>query len=175
MELARTDEARTDEAVTVKARVTGVGKDGSRRERTRRTRSLVSGTRASRARRGTTDAGSSIVEAVIVIPVVMVLLLVAVQFALWMHAAQVVQLAASEGDRSARSIGGGAAAGTVSAQAVVDGPGSDVSSPAITVAVLAGDAELLRVSGTATSVLPGLSFAVSASAIGPIQEFRGSE
>ncbi len=46
------------------------------------------------------DAGSSVVEAVIVVPVVMLLLLVAVQFALWMHAVQVAQLAASEGDRS---------------------------------------------------------------------------
>jgi hypothetical protein len=58
---------------------------------------------------------------------------------------------------------------------VVDGPGSDVRSPAISVDVLAGDAELLRVSGTATSIVPGLSFGVSASAVGPIQEFRGSE
>jgi hypothetical protein len=58
---------------------------------------------------------------------------------------------------------------------VVDGPGSDVTSAAITVAVFTGDAELLRVSGVAMSVLPGLSFSVSASAIGPVQEFRGSE
>jgi hypothetical protein len=131
--------------------------------------------RARRSRHLRTDAGSSIVEAVIVIPVVMLLLLVGVQFALWMHAVQVVQLAASEGDRSARSLGGGAAVGVASAQAVVDGPGSDVRSPAISVDVLAGDAELLRVSGTATSIVPGLSFGVSASAVGPIQEFRGSE
>ncbi len=114
-------------------------------------------------------------EAVIVVPVVMLLLLVAVQFALWMHAAQVVQLAASEGDRSARSINGGPAAGTASARAVVDGPGSDVTSSAVTVSVLPGDSEWLQVSGRATSVVPGLSFSVSASAIGPIQEFRSDE
>jgi hypothetical protein len=131
--------------------------------------------RVRRFRRDRTDAGSSIVEAVIVIPVVMLLLLVGVQFALWMHAVQVVQLAASEGDRSARSFGGGAAAGVTSAQTVVDGPGSDVSSSVISVQMLPGDAELLSVSGTATSVLPGLSFGVSASAVGPVQEFRGSE
>ena len=135
----------------------------------------MDGTGATPSRRSRTDAGSSIVEAVIIIPVVMILLLLGVQFALWMHAAQVVQLAASEGDRSARSMGGGAAAGLATAQAVVDGPGSDVSSPAISVAMLAGDAELLRVSGHTTSVIPGLSFSVSASAIGPVQEFRGSE
>jgi len=105
----------------------------------------------------------------------MILLLVGVQFALWMHASQVVQLAASEGDRSARSIGGGPAVGIARAQQVVAGPGSDVTSPSISTAVLPGDAELLRVSGTALSVLPGLSFGVSASAVGPVQRFRASE
>jgi len=116
-----------------------------------------------------------VVEAVIVVPVLMFLLLVAVQFALWMHASQVVQLAASEGDRSARSYPGGAQAGVASAREVVDGPGSDVATANVTVSVLAGDSERLQVSGRATSVLPGISLPVSASAIGPIQEFRGSE
>ena len=128
-----------------------------------------------RAHRALSDRGSSVVEAVIVVPVVMILLLVGVQFALWMHASQVVQLAASEGDRSARSIGGGPAVGIARAQQVVAGPGSDVTSPSISTAVLPGDAELLRVSGTALSVLPGLSFGVSASAVGPVQRFRASE
>lgn len=107
-------------------------------------------------------------------PVVMFLLLVAVQCALWMHAAQVVQLAASEGDRTGRSMGGGQQAGIASARAVVDGPGSNVIGAQVTTSVLPGDALWLHVSGHATSVLPGLSFAVSASAVGPIQQFRGT-
>ena len=126
-------------------------------------------------RRSRSDLGSSIVEAVIVVPVLMLLLLVAVQFTLWMHDNQVVQLAASEGDRAARSIGGGPSAGILSARQVTDGPGSDVTSPSVQVSVLPGDAELLRVSGSAMSIIPGLRFPVSASAIGQIQEFRGSE
>lgn len=121
------------------------------------------------------DEGTSVVEAVLVVPVLMVLLLLAVQFALWTHASQVVQLAASEGDRTARSVGGGPAAGIATAQRVVTGPGSDVVAPTVSTAVLPGDAQLLRVSGSALSVLPGLSFAVSASAIGPIQQFRSTE
>lgn len=121
------------------------------------------------------DRGSSVVEAVIVVPAVMVLLLVGVQFALWMHASQVVQLAASEGDRSARSIGGGPSIGIARARQVVDGPGSDVTSPSITTSALPGDVVLLRVSGAAVSILPGLSFGVSASAVGPVQQFRSSE
>ena len=121
------------------------------------------------------DKGSSVVEGVIVVPVLMLILLVIVQFCLWMHASQVAQLAASEGDRVARSYGGGPAAGAASAQAVLHGPGSNVTSSSVTVAMLPGNSEVLRVTGQATSVLPGMSFTVSASAIGPIQQFRGSE
>jgi len=116
-----------------------------------------------------------VVEAVIVIPIVMVLLLIAVQFALWMHASQVTQLAASEGDRTARSLAGGPSAGVATATAVLTGPGSDVADPHVSTSVLPGESEWLQVSGTATSVLPGLSFAVSASAVGPIQQFRASQ
>jgi len=116
-----------------------------------------------------------VVEAVLVVPVLMVLLLVIVQFCLWMHATQVAQLAASEGDRVARSYGGGPSAGTESARSVLRGPGSDVTGSSVSVAVLAGDSEVLRVTGRSVSVLPGFSFSVSASAIGPIQEFRSSE
>jgi Flp pilus assembly protein TadG len=116
-----------------------------------------------------------VVEAVLLVPVLMLLLLVAVQFCLWMHAAQVAQLAASEGDRVARSYGGGPSAGVDTARQVLQGQGSDVTSPSVRVSVLPSDSEWLRVTGHAVSVVPGLSFAVSASATGPIQEFRSSE
>lgn len=111
---------------------------------------------------------------VLVVPVVMVLFLLAVQLALWAHAAQVTQLAASEGDRVARSVGGGPTAGAAAARAVVRGAGSDLSESSVAVAVLPGDAEQLEVRGHATSILPGLSFPVSATVVGPIQEFRAS-
>ena len=108
-------------------------------------------------------------------PVVMVLLLVCVQVCLWMHAAQVVQVAASEGDRAARAYGGGAPAGRTTARQVLDGPGSDVTDASVTVSVLPGDSAWLRVSGHAVSILPGVSLPVSASATGQIQQFRSSE
>lgn len=115
------------------------------------------------------------VEAVLVVPVLMLVLLVIMQFCLWMHATQVAQLAASEGDQVARSVGGGPAAGVASARAVLDGPGSDVTGSSVVVSVLPGESEWLQVTGRAISIVPGLSFSVSASAIGPIQQFRGSE
>lgn len=121
------------------------------------------------------DGGSVVLEAVLVIPIVMVLLLAVVQFALWSHGVQVAQLAASEGDRTAQAFGSGSAAGLARAEAVLRGPGSDVSAPRVTVATMAGGLVQITVSGDALSILPGISLPVSATQIGAIQEFRPAE
>jgi hypothetical protein len=115
------------------------------------------------------------VEAVLVIPVVMVILFLVVQFALWAHAAQVAQLAASEGDRSAQSLGGSPVAGMSRAKSILQGPGSDLASSNVVVVVIPGDLVRTTVTGRAVTILPGMSLPVSAVQIGPIQEFRGSE
>jgi hypothetical protein len=112
---------------------------------------------------------------VLIVPVIMLILLVVIQLALWAHAAQVAQLAASEGDRSARSAGGGAAAGVNQARLILRGPGSDIASSEASVDVMPGDLARITVTGSAISILPGLSLPVSAVDVGPIQEFRGSE
>jgi hypothetical protein len=110
-----------------------------------------------------------------VVPVLMVILLVVVQLALWAHAAQVVALAASEGDRAARSQGGGAAAGAARARAVIGGSGAGVVASSVASDVLPGDLARVTVIGHAVSIVPGFSLPVSSIDIGPIQEFRGSE
>ncbi len=121
------------------------------------------------------DRGSVAIEAVLVVPVLMVILFLIVQFALWAHAAQVAQLAASEGDRSARSLGGGPAAGVSRAQSILQGPGSGLASSTAVAAVMPGDLVRITVTGRVVAILPGLSLPVSAVQVGPIQEFRGSE
>jgi Flp pilus assembly protein TadG len=128
-----------------------------------------------RYRRHGGDRASVTVEAVLVVPVLMLLLLVVVQFVLWAHAAQVVQLAASEGDRAAQSLNGSPSQGVERARSVLSGNGSDVSSPSVSVSVLAGDVAKITVTGRAESILPGLSLPVSATQVGPVQEFRASE
>jgi hypothetical protein len=102
------------------------------------------------------------------------LLLIVVQFALWSHAAQMAQLAASTGDRTARSIGGGPAQGADRARSVLGGPGSDITSSTVSFSVLPGDLVEITVTGKAQTILPGFSFPVSAKVVGPIQEFRSS-
>jgi hypothetical protein len=112
---------------------------------------------------------------VLLIPVFMLLILIVIQFALWSHAAQVAQLAASTGDRTARSIGGGPSEGADRARSVLNGPGSDITSSTVSYSLLPGDLVEITVTGNAESILPGFSLPVSAKVVGPIQEFRGSE
>lgn len=108
------------------------------------------------------------------IPVMMLIILVVVQFALWAHASQVVQLAASEGDRAARVAGGGAAVGRSRAEAVLAGSGSTVTSSSIVASVLPAGVVQINVTGFAVSVLPWLHLPVSATQVGAIQQFRTS-
>jgi hypothetical protein len=122
----------------------------------------------------TEEAGTASLEAVLVVPVLMLLVLVAVQLVLWAHAAQVVQLAASEGDRSARVVGGTPTQGVAVARSVLDGSGSDVSDSSISVTVLPSDLTKVEVTGHAEAILPGFTLPVSATVVGPIQEFRTS-
>ncbi|MEV5301150.1 TadE family protein [Amycolatopsis methanolica] len=116
------------------------------------------------------DRGSVSAELVIATPLLLVLLAI-VQFALWSHATHIAQAAASQGLATARSQNGTAAAGTASAQQLLGqlagGPmrGAAVSTdrgPA-TAAV--------RISGTATSVVPFLTLPVHAEAAGPVERF----
>jgi len=104
----------------------------------------------------------------------MLLLLVLVQFALWAHAVQVVQMAASDGDRTARTWGGSVGQGAAQARSILSRPSSDVSSSSVIVTVLPGDLAEVSVTAHARSILPGLSLPVSATQVGPVQEFRTS-
>jgi hypothetical protein len=104
----------------------------------------------------------------------MLLFLVVIQFALWAHAAQVAQLAASEGDRVARAEGGSPSAGVARADAVVGSSASGVAATHVTSRLDPGDVIRISVSGTAVSILPGLRLPVSSAQSGPIQEFRVS-
>jgi hypothetical protein len=120
------------------------------------------------------DHGSGSVELVIILPLAMILLVLAVQAALWVHADQVVQLSAAQGEQVAQSFGGSLAAGRARALTTATVAGSDVSRVSVSVALLPADIARVSVSGDAESILPGLRFPVSAVQSGPVQEFRTS-
>jgi hypothetical protein len=106
-----------------------------------------------------------------VTPLLLLMLLAIVQFALWSHATHIAQAAASQGLAAARVHGGTAAAGSVGAQRVLDqlarGPltGGSVS------ADRSDTSASIRISSTAGSVLPFVRLPVRAEASGPVERF----
>ncbi|MFD0201420.1 MULTISPECIES: TadE/TadG family type IV pilus assembly protein [Saccharothrix] len=125
--------------------------------------------RVRRALRG--DRGSVSAELVIATPLLLLLLLAIVQFALWSHATHIAQAAASQGLAVARSQNGTAAAGTSSAQQLLDQLASGPLTGSTVTSDRTADSASVRVSGTATSVVPFLSLPVHAEAAGPVERF----
>ncbi|WP_246127718.1 TadE/TadG family type IV pilus assembly protein [Amycolatopsis rhizosphaerae] len=117
------------------------------------------------------DRGAVSAELVIATPVLLMMVLAIVQFALWSHVTHVAQAAASEGLSAARAQGGSAVAGESRAHALLDelahGPLTGASVSAARTATTAS----VRISGTAASVIPFLRLPVHAEAAGPVERF----
>lgn len=125
------------------------------------------------SRRGSSDRGAGAAEMVIAVPLLMLLILLVVQFAIWAHATHVAQATAEEALAAARVQGGTAAAGQARAQQVLDQIGSAVlTSPHISVTRTAPSATV-QVRATAEQVLPvpGLTLPVRATVAGPAERF----
>lgn len=118
-------------------------------------------------RRGGRDRGSVTVEFAIAAPLVLFLLMLIVQFALWAHATHIAQAAANAGVQATRVHGGTVAAGEAQTQAVLDQlSGGTLTGPTVTVSRTPTEATV-TVDGAATAVLPGLSLPVHASVTAP--------
>ncbi|MEV0604271.1 TadE/TadG family type IV pilus assembly protein [Streptomyces sp. NPDC050315] len=126
-----------------------------------------------RGRRRTdgTDRGAGTTELVIVVPLLMLLLLFIVQFALAAHAQHIAQTAASRALAAARAQDGTASAGDARAAAtlrllggrVLTRPSVDVRRGAERVAV--------RIQGEVLAVVPGLHLRVAGHAAGPSERW----
>jgi Flp pilus assembly protein TadG len=119
------------------------------------------------------DRGAGAAEVVIAVPLLMLIILLIVQFAVWEHAVSVAQATAQEALATARVQGGNAADGQQRAAQVLSqiggaalvGPQVSVTRTATTVTV--------QVHATAERVvpLPGLSFPVTVTVTGPVEHF----
>ena len=119
------------------------------------------------------DRGAGAAEIVIAVPLLMLLILLIVQFAIWAHASSVAQATAEEALATARVQGGSAAAGQQRAQQVLGQIGRAVLvSPQVSVTRSAVTATV-QVTGTAEEVLPvpGLAFPVHVTVTGPVERF----
>jgi Flp pilus assembly protein TadG len=122
------------------------------------------------------DDGSTAVELVLLTPLLMFVIFVVVQAALYMHARHVVLAAAQQGARLARTAApndqtaaDSARAGTFS---YLHQLGADiVSDPNVTVTRASGQATV-RVTAHAVSIMPGVTLQVVETSSGPVEMFR---
>jgi hypothetical protein len=117
------------------------------------------------------DRGSVSVELVIATPLLLLMLLAIVQFALWSHATHIAQAAASQGLAAARVQTGTAADGSAEAQQVLDQLGRGPLTNTHIAATRGADAASIRVTGEASALIPLLALPVHAEAAGPVERF----
>ena len=119
--------------------------------------------------------GAIVVEAVVIVPIAMVVVLFAVQACLWAHAGTLVQAAASAGEQAATALGGSTRAGEFEARAELRATASKVvMDPAVQTQTLTGGRIEITVTGNAETIIPWLRLPVSATRVGLSQEFRES-
>ncbi len=119
----------------------------------------------------TDQRGAGTVELVIATPLLLLLILLIAQFALYMHATHIAQAAASEALSAARVYGGSTAAGNTEGRRVLTQLGSGPLQ-GTSVNVQRGPTQAsVTVTGTVINVIPFATFTVRAEAVGPVEKF----
>ncbi|WP_018640271.1 TadE/TadG family type IV pilus assembly protein [Parafrankia elaeagni] len=120
-------------------------------------------------RRSSRDAGAVSVELVIATPLLMTMLLLVVQYALWAHASHIAATAARRGADAARAYGAPPTAGPDSAQITLDQLGDRVLTGTHIQLDAHPDTVTLTITGSAISLLPGFSLPVTGHATGAVE------
>lgn len=120
------------------------------------------------SRRGRADGedGSVTVELVVVAPVLLLLLLVAVQAGMWWHATHIAESVAAHALAAARAQDGTAASGYASGQGVAAQLAGQMLTDVEVVIDRGPDVTSVEVTGTALAVIPGVALPVRAEATG---------
>lgn len=127
--------------------------------------------RAALRRLRTDQRGAGATEIVIITPLLLFMIMLIAQFALYMHASHIAQAAASEALSAARVSGGSAAAGTTEGQQVLAQLGNGPLH-ATSVNVVRGNTQAsVTITGTVVNVIPFMDLTVHAEAVGPIDKF----
>jgi len=110
-----------------------------------------------------------------VVPVIMLVILIAIQMAVWADAAETVQAAAAFGSQSAAAFGGSIASGRAATESYLSLHGGLLEKGAsVDLAGITGGFVSVRVDATTVSIVPFLHLGTSASREEPMQEFRES-
>ncbi|GII52805.1 hypothetical protein Pth03_11940 [Planotetraspora thailandica] len=117
------------------------------------------------------ERGSATLEAAVVYPVVLLLIMLAVNTALWFHARNIALSAAQEGLRVARVYGSSLSAGQATAERFAqEVGGSFLQSPVVNVG-RAEDTVVVTVQGQAVSLVPLLDLTVDQVARAPLEKW----
>jgi Flp pilus assembly protein TadG len=115
------------------------------------------------------EAGVVATQLAVLMPALLLLVMLAVQFGLWAHASQLARAAADHAAHTAALPDATAAAGHTAAGGLLAQAGNLT---AVEVTVKRGPAvAVATVTGTAPQVVPGLRWRVSASAAAPVERF----
>ena len=117
------------------------------------------------------ERGSASAELVIATPLLLLLILAVVQFALWQHATHVAQAVAQQGLTAGRVQDGSDQAATGQATALLDQLGSGVLVHPHVTATRAADTTTVIVIGRAEGILPFLTLPVRSVAVGPTERW----
>ena len=121
---------------------------------------------------GRDDSGSVSTEVVLVVPALLLLVLLSVQFGLWYHASAVAKAAAEEGARAARAEGATAPDGEARARSFLAQAGPTIIEGAQVTATRTAATAGVEVRGVAVNVVPGFRLPVNAVAASPVERYR---
>jgi Flp pilus assembly protein TadG len=124
-------------------------------------------TRLRRAERGYITT-----EVVLLTPVLLILVMLVVQFGLWLHAQHVAQAAADEGLRDARVASVSLTDAEARAGAFLDQSASSVIEDRDVLIERDGETARIVVTGHAPTVVPGFALPIRAVAAAPVERFR---
>jgi len=114
------------------------------------------------------ERGSSTVEFVIATAVMVLLLMVVVQFALWFHTRAAVTTAARHGLDRVRVLDGTTGDGVATTNEFLDQAAAGLRGRAVSADRSAGDASV-TVSGTVVSVIPGVKLPLTVTVHAPVE------
>jgi Flp pilus assembly protein TadG len=118
------------------------------------------------------DQGSASVELVLATPLLGLLLMLVVQFAVWAHAVHIAQAAANDGVQAARAYQAGADRGRQATTTLLDHlAGSILTEPHVS-CQRGPTTATVTVTGTAIAVVPGLHLPVEATVSAPLELAR---
>jgi Flp pilus assembly protein TadG len=119
-------------------------------------------------RRVRDDRGSA--ELVVATPILLLLILVVIQFAIYEHAREVAQATASQALAATRVVGGSTTSGQAEAQSVLGSVGRGVLLDP-NVSITRDTNATVVVTGRAEGVIPIVHLPVSATSSGPVERF----